>query len=70
LATLSQPKDWRRRKARSHFDGNSRAFTATADAGGFPRAKERLERMMQAAEAWTFHDMRRTVSTNMSDIGV
>jgi hypothetical protein len=74
LATLNQPNDRRRHKrARSPFDGSSRAFNATGDSvtrAGSRGAKERLERMMQAAKAWTFHDMRRTVSTNMGDIGV
>jgi hypothetical protein len=37
------------------------------DAKTFSRAKERIEKQMTAAKAWTFHDVRKTASTNMGD---
>jgi integrase len=47
-------------------------FTTTGDSalGGFSRAKERIDKKMKATKPWTFHDLRRTASTNMGDIGV
>jgi hypothetical protein len=45
-------------------------FTATGDngLGGFSCAKERIEKQMTAAKAWTFPDVRQTASTNVDDI--
>jgi integrase len=47
-------------------------FTTTGDSsiGGFSRAKERIDKKMKAAEAWTLHDLRRSAATGMGNIGV
>jgi integrase len=56
-------------------------FTTTGDRpiSGFSRAKERLDQFVAAArqkdgeaelEAWTIHDLRRTVATGLGKLGV
>jgi integrase len=73
-------------KGVKRIEGSDFVFTTTGDSGlgGFSRAKERLDdAVTRRAEKqrdqrtkpikpapWTFHDLRRTASTGMGDIGV
>ena len=59
-------------EAVTRIDKSDFVFTTTGDSGlgGFSRAKERIDRKMKATKPWTFHDLRRTASTNIGDIGV
>ena len=58
-------------------EGCDYVFTTngTSPASGYSRAKRRLDTLMsglcqQSLENWTFHDLRRTVATNLAQMGV
>ena len=59
-------------KVVTRIDKSDHVFTTTGDSGvgGFSRAKERIDERMKAATPWTFHDLRRTTSTGMAEIGI
>lgn len=56
-----------------NYDGGEYIFTTTAGGkpiSGFTKIKSRIDCIAELGRHWTFHDLRRTVATEMAGIGI
>jgi integrase len=57
------------KEAMPQIKGNDFVF-AGADRTGYGRAKTRIDKLMPSVGQWQFHDLRRTLATNLQRLGV